>query len=150
MSLVLDTQEFLDAICQMLAEGQTNIPIPVAGGSMVPFLHHGDTVYLALPDRPLRRGDILLYQRCNGRYILHRVKKCRRDGSLIMVGDAQQELELLPSQSMVRARVVWAVHKGKECRPGSLRWWMYRHIWLWLRPIRHTLMHLREKFRKRA
>lgn len=147
MAMILDTQEFLDAICQMLDEGQSQIPIPVAGGSMVPFLHNGDTVYLSLPDSPLRRGDIVLYQRTSGRYILHRIKKLRRDGSLVMVGDAQQELELLPSRNLVRARVTSAIHKGKPCTPNSLRWWMYRHVWLWLTPFRHRLMRLREKLR---
>ena len=143
MSRVLDTQEFLDAVCQMLAEGRTNIPIPVTGGSMVPFLHSGDTAYLSLPDSPLKKGDIVLYQRSSGRYILHRIRKVRKDGSLIIVGDAQQEQELLPSQSQVRARVTSIIHKNKPCTPNSLRWWMYSHLWLWLRPIRHRLMRLR-------
>lgn len=143
MSLVLDTQEFLDTICQMLAEGQSNIPIPVAGGSMIPFLFHGDTVFLSVPDSPLKRGDVILYQRLNGRYILHRIKKVRRDGSLIMVGDAQRQLELLPSQGLVRARVVCAIHKGKRCTPQSPRWWFYRHVWMWLRPFRHAIMWLK-------
>ncbi len=143
MALVLDTQAFLDTICQMLAEGQSNIPIPVAGGSMVPFLHNGDTVFLSVPDTPLKRGDIVLYQRTNERYILHRIWKLRRDGSCIMVGDAQEELELLPSQSLIRARVVSAIHKGKPCTPKSLRWWLYRHVWMWLRPFRRRLMRLK-------
>ena len=145
MSRVLDTQEFLDAICQMLADGGSNIPIPVAGGSMVPFLHNGDTVYLSVPDSPLKRGDIVLYQRSSGRYILHRIKKVRRDGSLVMVGDAQQNQELIPSQSQVRARVISAIHKGKPCAPVSFRWWVYAHVWLRLRPVRHLLMAMRGK-----
>lgn len=148
MSRLLDTQEFLDNICQMLAEGRTNIPIPVAGGSMVPFLHDGDTVFLALPDSPLKRGDIVLYQRSSGRYILHRIKKVRKDGSLVMVGDAQQDQELLPSQSQVRARVISVIHNKKTYTPKSLRWWMYRHVWLWLRPVRHPLMKLRGILRR--
>ncbi|MBE6923733.1 MAG: hypothetical protein E7466_00635 [Ruminococcaceae bacterium] len=146
MSLILDTQEFLDAVCQMLAEGESNIPIPVAGGSMTPFLVHGDTVYLSAPDSPLKRGDVVLYQRLGGRYILHRIKKVRKDGSLIIVGDAQRELELLPSQTLVRARVIGAMHKGKPCRPGSFRWWFYRRPWLWLLPLRHRLMWLKGKW----
>ena len=145
MSRVLDTQEFLDNVCQMLAEGRSNIPVPVAGGSMVPFLHHGDTVFLSVPDSPLKRGDIVLYQRSSGRYILHRIWKVRADGSLVMVGDAQQDRELIPSQSQVRARVVSVVHEGKPCFPGSFRWWRYAHIWLWLRPVRHLLMAIRGK-----
>lgn len=145
MSRLLDTQEFLDTVCQMLAEGRTNVPVPVTGNSMVPFLHNGDMVFLSTPDSPLKKGDILLYQRSSGRYILHRLYKICRDGSLVMVGDAQQSLELLPSQDQVRARVVSAVHKGKPCPPNSLRWWLYRHVWLWLRPFRHILMRLKGK-----
>jgi SOS-response transcriptional repressor LexA len=145
MSRVLDTQEFLDTVCQMLAEGRTNIPIPVAGNSMVPFLHHGDMVFVSTPDSPLKKGDIVLYQRSSGRYILHRIQRLRKDGSLVMVGDAQQEMELLPSQAQVRARVISAIHKGKPCAPKSLRWWLYRHVWLWLRPFRYMLMSLKGK-----
>ena len=143
MSRVLDTQEFLDGICRMLADGHTNVPVPVTGGSMVPFLHNGDTVYLDPVELPLKKGDIVLYQRQSGRYILHRISKIRRDGSLVMVGDAQQERELIPSRDQVRGRVISALHKGKLCTPKSLRWWMYRHVWLWLRPVRHMLMALR-------
>lgn len=145
MARMLDTREFLDAVCQMLAEGRSNIPIPIAGGSMVPFLHNGDTAFLALPDSPLKRGDIVLYQRSSGRYILHRIKKVRKDGSLVMLGDAQQDQELLLSQSQVRARVISVVHEGKPCAPGSFRWWLYAHVWLRLRPVRHLLMALRGK-----
>lgn len=150
MSRVLDTQEFLDAVCQMLAEGRSNIPIPVTGGSMVPFLHSGDTAFLSLPDSPLKRGDLVLYQRSSGRYILHRIQKVRKDGGLVMVGDAQQELELIPSQSQVCARVVSAIHKGKTCTPKSFRWWVYAHVWLRLRPFRHLLMAIRGKGTERG
>ena len=95
MARILDTQEYLDTVCQLLQQGETSVAVPVAGGSMVPFLHNGDTVYLDLPDSPVKRGDIVLYTRSYGRYILHRVYRVRRDGSYIMVGDAQTELELL-------------------------------------------------------
>lgn len=149
MGRVLDTQEFLDMICELLAQGQTHVTIPVAGGSMVPFLHSGDTVCLDLLDRPAKRGDILLYQRENGRYILHRLVRVRKDGTLIMAGDAQQALEILPGPAHIRAIVTSACHKGKPCDPGSLRWWVYAHVWMWLLPVRHPLMWLREKLRCR-
>ena len=126
MARMLDTREFLDAVCQMLAEGRS-------------------TAFLSLPESPLKRGDIVLYQRESGRYILHRIKKVRKDGSLVMVGDAQQELELLLSQNQVRARVVSVIHKGKACEPGDFRWWLYARVWLCLRPFRHFLMALRGK-----
>ena len=143
MPRVLDTQAFLDTVCDLLREGQTSVPIPVTGGSMIPFFHSGDTAYLDLLKREPRRGDIVLYKRSNGRYILHRIYKVNKDGSCVMVGDAQQELELLPSRDQIHAIVTAARHKGKLITPRSLRWLIYQHIWLWLRPFRHRLMKLR-------
>lgn len=151
MAHKLDTQAFLDMVCELLQQGQRHVSIPVAGSSMIPFLHHGDTAYLDLPDSPLKRGDIVLYTRSGGRYILHRIKKVLPDGSFIMVGDAQQELELIPSREQICARVTSARHRGKLTQPGQPRWWFYQHIWLWLVPVRHKLMRLapRLKFWKR-
>ncbi len=147
MARILDTQAFLDTICDLLRQGEKNVPIPVVGSSMVPFLVNGDTVYLDLPDTPIKRGDILLYTRAGGRYILHRVYKVKKDGSFIMVGDGQTQLEHLPSREQIHARVTRARHKGKEQRPGQLRWWAYRCLWLWLLPLRPLLMNMREKIR---
>ena len=147
MARVLDTQEYLDTICDLLRQGETSVAVPVAGGSMIPFLHHGDTVYLDLPRFPLKRGDILLYTRSNGQYILHRVFQVNSDGSLWMVGDAQRQLEYLPNRDCVHAMVTSARHKGRCNRPGGLRWWLYSHPWRWLIRYRHRLMLLREKLR---
>lgn len=140
MSYVLDTQAFLDMVCDLLRDGQRHVAVPVAGNSMVPFLHDGDTVYLDLLDTPPKRGDIVLYTRLNGRYILHRIQKVLPEGGYIIVGDAQQEREYLPSRDMIHARVTSARSRGKLVRPGMLRWWMYQHVWLWLLPVRYRLM----------
>ena len=150
MAVVLDTNEFLDTVCQLLGQGHTAVAVPVAGSSMVPFLHHGDMVYLDLPDRPLKRGDIVLYTRDSGRYILHRICKVCRDGSYIMVGDAQQELERIGSRSQIHAIVTSALHKGRPTRPGDPRWWAYQHLWLLLIPLRHRLMDLRGRLGRKA
>ena len=147
MARILDTQAFLDTVCELLRQGKRGVAIPVAGGSMVPFLHDGDTVQLELPDTPLKRGDIVLYTRPSGRYILHRIYRVNRDGSFIMVGDAQQDLEYIKSREQICARVTSVRHKGKPDHPGSMRWWFYRHIWLWVVPFRHRLMTLREQLR---
>lgn len=148
MARVLDTTAYLDTVCELLRQGQQHVAIPVTGGSMVPFLHSGDMAYLDLPDGPLKKGDIVLYTRENGRYILHRIKKIRKDGSFVMVGDAQQELEILPRRELIHARVTSARHCGKLIRPGQPRWWFYRNIWLNIVPLRHFLMVLSGKFRK--
>ena len=149
MSRVLETQGYLDTVCELLAQGETSVAVPVAGGSMIPFLHHGDTVYLDLPRFPVKRGDILLYTRPNGQYILHRVIQVNQDGSLWMAGDAQMELEYLPGTDCIRGCVTFARHQGKRNAPGGVRWWAYSHLWRWLLPYRHRLMRLREKLRRK-
>lgn len=147
MPYVLDTQVFLDMVCGFLREGQQHVAIPVAGTSMVPFLHDGDTVYLDLPDSPLKKGDIVLYTRVGGRYILHRIQKVLPDGGFVMVGDAQQELELIPDRAQIHARVTSALCRGKPTRPGKFRWWLYQHVWLWLLPVRYRLMTVAPKLK---
>ena len=86
--MILDTKEYLDTVVELLAQGHRDVTVPVKGSSMVPFLHNGDVVYLNLPERPAKRGDILLYLRPDGRYILHRVVRRRKRG-LLMTGEAQ-------------------------------------------------------------
>jgi hypothetical protein len=147
MTRVLDTQAYLNTVCDLLRQGEKSVAVPVAGGSMVPFLINGDTVYLELPTTPIRKGDIVLYTRSSGRYILHRVYRVNPDGSFLMAGDAQIELEYVPGMEKICGRVLYARHRGKLNRPGQLRWWAYCHVWRWLLPWRHRLMELREKFR---
>lgn len=149
MAKILDTNAYLDTVCQLLQQGQCHVAIPVTGGSMVPFLHSGDMAYLDLPDSPLKKGDIVLYTRESGRYILHRIKKVNKDGSFIMVGDAQMALELIPRQDMIHARVSYVKHGDKLVRPGQFRWLFYQHIWLNVVPFRHFLMTLRGIFKRK-
>lgn len=142
MARMVDTREYLDMVCGLLAEGQTGVPVPVAGSSMTPFLHPGDMVYLDLPDRPLKKGDILLFTRPDGRYILHRLVKVNRDGSLIMLGDAQMEREWVAGPEWVHARVTGANHKGQQLTPQSRRWRIFATFWMWpwVIPLRRVIM----------
>lgn len=147
MARTLDTKAFLDTVCELLQQGQTNVTVPVTGSSMVPFLHNGDTVYLNAPPEKLRKGDVVLYTRNNGDYVLHRIWKVNRDGSMIMVGDAQQFLETVPSRKRICGIAVAALHKNKRISPRCFHWWFYRHVWLWLLPWRYRLMATRSKKR---
>lgn len=140
MERVLDTKEYLDAVCDLLHQGQSGVPVPVAGSSMTPFLHPGDTVYLDPVTPPLRRGDIVLYTRPGGRYILHRIVKVNADGSFIMLGDAQEEREWIGSEKQIHARVTRALHKGKLLTPRSLRWRLFATVWCWVVPLRRRIM----------
>jgi hypothetical protein len=138
MGRILDTAAYLDTVCQLLGEGKTALPVPVKGVSMRPFLRDGDRVFLELPQTPIRKGDIVLFRRANGQYILHRVHKLCRDGSFLILGDSQLLPEPVAAEKIC-AQVSFAVIRGKTVRPGSLHWWFFAYPWRWLAPFRRQI-----------
>ena len=112
------------------------LPLVISGNSMSPFLIHGrDTIYLSRLARPAKRGDVLLYQRDSGAYILHRVYKIEGD-SFTMVGDAQTELEPGIRPEQVIAIMSSAERKGKRQAPGSFWWEFFEKVWIRMVPLR--------------
>ena len=75
MALIVDTKEYLNTICQLLQEGKQDLPVPVTGNSMCPFLHPGDIVYLNRYTE-LEKGDIVLVptrDAAQGREVIRKV-----------------------------------------------------------------------------
>ena len=137
----VDTAQLLESYRELL-KAADNLPLRVSGNSMAPFLVHGrDTVYLSRVSRPLKVGDIVLYQRKNGAYVLHRI--CRLEGdAYCMVGDAQTMLEHGIQREQVFALVRWAQRKSKRQAPGSFWWEFFEKIWVRMvpcRPFMHRL-----------
>ena len=55
--------------------------MPVFGSSMAPFLIHGrDAVRLVKCTHPPKRGEIVLFRRLDGHYVLHRVWRVTKSG----------------------------------------------------------------------
>lgn len=146
MGRTLDTNTYLDAVCQMLADGAKSVPVPVAGVSMVPFLRAGDFVHVD-PTGDIRKGDILLFQRPNGQYVLHRVMKIRGD-CLWMQGDSQLQWEPI-HRDWVRAKAVSAKIRRALVTENSFRWWMFAGPWRWLAPWRKQIFWIRSVTSKR-
>lgn len=68
--------------------------IPVTGTSMNPLLYQNrDFVKIVKPVLPLKIGDIPLYRRNDGTFVLHRVVGIKENGEYIMCGDNQFLLE---------------------------------------------------------
>ncbi len=63
--------------------------LPIRGTSMLPLLVEGrDAVILEKPAGPLAAGDIPLYRRADGSYVLHRIVSVEGDG-YVLCGDNQ-------------------------------------------------------------
>lgn len=143
----VDTREYLDQVCAMLREGTKGVPVPVAGDSMVPFLRPQDTVYLDLPTAPPEKGDILLFTRASGQYVLHRVVKLEPQGLLWLLGDNQLAPEPVPADR-VCAIASAACCGGRYIKADSFRWWFFAHVWYRLVPLRRILARLRARLHK--
>ena len=134
--------EQLMPLLPRLLEDAAAIPLVISGNSMSPFLVHGrDTVFLSKLSAQPKRGDMLLYRRDNGAYVLHRVYR-REGNACTMVGDAQQGLEPGIRDDQIIAMVTAVRRKGKLLKKGSFWWWFFEHFWLWALPCRPTLTQL--------
>jgi len=109
------------------------VTITVNGRSMMPLLRDKrDAAVLKKPpeDAPLKAGDVPLYLRDSGQYVLHRVVSVQPDGRYTMMGDNQTVREYGIRHDQILA-VASAFHCGKKTitdeSPGYKR-----HVWLWL------------------
>lgn len=136
---VIETEAYVSVLRELTEEGR-EVNIRVAGNSMLPFLvHERDYVYFKEPDRELRAGDIVFYQRKNGQYVMHRIWKVK-DGQFYMVGDAQVYIEGPLEREQIFALVTKVVRKGRELKPGSFWWEFFEHIWIKIVPLRRRII----------
>ncbi len=123
-----------------LLEQTEPVPLVISGSSMSPFLVHGrDTVFLVKVKRPLKRGDMILYRRRSGQYILHRIYKAEQD-TLTLIGDGQGGLEPGICREQVLALVSAVRRKGKLLKPGNFLWDFYEKVWIRMLRIRPRLL----------
>ena len=137
---ILPPEVLLEEYRKLLQEEDVKeLPLTITGNSMSPFLIHGrDTVYLSRLTRTVRRGDVLLYRRDNGAYVLHRVYAVTPE-TYTMVGDAQTELESGIRPDQVVAVMTRATRKDKELRPGDFWWDFFETTWLRFLPMRRPI-----------
>lgn len=138
---VVAPEVLMEDLLKTMEETQT-VPLVISGSSMTPFLVHGrDTVYLSKIQRPLKKGDMILYRRESGAYILHRI--CDLDGeTYTLVGDAQTQREPGIRREQVLALVTAVRRKGRLLQPGSFWWEFFEKIWLRLIPLRPVIVRI--------
>ncbi len=146
----LDTskEEFSAALLQLLDEN-IDVTITVTGDSMLPlWKHKRDTVVLTKCDKfALKKGDIPLYRRSNGQFVMHRIIHVHKD-SYNLCGDAQTQIEYNLKKENIIAVVKAFTRKGKEYSCTSHWFKLYSALWLRLRPFRRILLKGYRMFQK--
>ena len=137
----VDTNEYISALRE-LTEGGKEVGLLISGSSMAPFLiHERDYICFKKPDRELRKGDMVFYQRASGQFVMHRIWKVKPEGFYI-VGDAQTEIEGPVKCDQIFAVVTKAKRKEKWIEPGDFWWEFFEHVWIGMVPVRGMIMRI--------
>lgn len=126
------------------AGGEVNLP--ASGNSMYPlFRHRQDTVRLKKAESgSLRKYDMILYQRDNGKYILHRIIGIGEQG-FVLRGDNQYQKEYPVREEQVIARVCSFCRGEREVSCGSFFYRMYAVIRVETAPLRSVLVRVKNR-----
>ena len=135
----------MEQLAQLLTVQLENGPAPlrITGSSMHPMLRdRRDTVYLQAAGETLNKGDVILYLRTDGSYILHRIVRVRSNDSFLCAGDNQYKTEQVEKEQVLA--VVDSFHRGKKHYTVDHTGYRF-YVWLWvgLLPIRRPLLAVR-------
>lgn len=135
---VIPTETYFSRIRQKLSD-DGRAYVRVTGDSMRPLLRHLRDGVIIVPPERVRIGDIVLFDRRNGRYALHRVIRTGETG-FMMAGDNQWHMEKdLPYDQIVG--VACGVVRGERFIPRenfflriyslAVTWLSFPRIYLW-------------------
>lgn len=140
----------LDELMPLMAERLTigqSVKFSPRGISMLPMLRQGkDSIILSPLPEKLKKYDIPLYQRDNGKYVLHRVVKVGE--TYTCIGDNQYTYEYgLRHDQMIG--VVTAFTRGdKEHSIKEPGYQLYCRVWHYSRPMRYFFFRVKRKLNK--
>lgn len=136
---IVENDVYLPVLRELLYEGRS-VRLNVRGQSMLPFLFDTrDSVIIEPVAGELKKGDIVIFQRKNGAYIMHRIYKVDNK-QYYLVGDAQKEIEGPIDKGQIFGIITKAYRKGKWVDSKSLVWRFYDKIWGLMRPFRTKLI----------
>ena len=128
----------LSPVIQEIVQAGGTAEITVTGNSMYPMLiDHVSQVRLCEPVN-ICVGDIPLYRRDNGMFVLHRIVCCEGD-VYTCCGDNQWRIEAGIRRDQVLA-VVTAFKRKKKWHSCQAGWYtLYARLWIAIRPLRRLL-----------
>ncbi len=117
------------------------------GTSMLPLLRQGVDSVALVACQEMSRGDILLYQRANGQYVLHRLMRIHRDGSLLFSGDNHMTVEKGIAPNDIIATVT-AVYRGEKRKERNSFWMRLYFKMMTVTVIKAMVLGIRRMIRK--
>ena len=127
MNKTVKLSQISDLMTEILENGG-RVTFTTKGRSMMPLLDDGkDKVVLSKPESPLKKKDVIFYQRDDGQYVLHRIIKIYNN-QYITRGDNQWELEYGIMDKNIIAVAVAFERKGKLIKCTDWRYKTYCNL----------------------
>jgi len=127
----------MSPLMEEILKGGGSVAFTVTGDSMRPLLRHRrDRVCLRAPgEQPLKKYEIPLFVRTDGKYILHRIVGLGPDGYIVR-GDNQlgREYPVWYSQVIGVVAGIWRDEKYLSC--NHFRYRLYCKLWAGYYPFR--------------
>ena len=144
----IPADSWIPVFLDMLKEGK-QIKICPEGFSMYPYLiGDRDEVILEMAKHPYHKGDIVLYRRDSGIYVLHRVYRVdKKKDEYYMLGDSQKWIEGPLRRNQLIAIAVTLIRNKKEISVESFWYKVSYKLWLLLRVFRMPLIKSWRKIR---
>ena len=143
MQTVVIPMEKLAELIQVQLAHDGVAHLTVTGSSMMPMLHHRrDMVVLTRSVDAPQKGDVILYRRDTGKYILHRVIGTPSEYDCVCCGDNQWEKETVP-HAWILAKVTAFHRNGRRYEVTDPRYRFYVWVWTGLHPIRRPYIAVR-------
>ena len=121
--------------------------LTATGRSMRPMLWDGKSRVRLAPAEHLCRGDVILYRRPSGAYVLHRITAVTKS-SYTCCGDAQCILEQGVGRDSVIAKAKAFTWRGRWVDCASPVYGLYWRSWLTVRPIRRLVSGVYRRLRR--
>ena len=136
-SLFIELDKLMPFIKEKLAVSGT-VKFSPRGISMLPMLRQGiDSVLLSPVPEKLKKYDLPLYRRDDGKYVLHRIVEVGE--SYTCCGDNQYDYEYGLRHEQMIALVTGFTRGDKEHNVDEFVYKMYCRFWHYSRPVRHFM-----------
>ena len=126
-------RKFEDVIAEQGRLIYTNV-----GDSMYPLIKPRDLRVIEAVKQPLKVGDVPLYKRDSGQYVLHRIIRIKK-GEYIICGDNRCGKERGITDDHIIGELTHLIREGKEFSVKSFKYRLYAHML----PLRRLTLRIR-------
>lgn len=143
-----DAKALMALVLPMIEQGKT-VKITVTGFSMYPLVSSRRDAVLLAKAEDIKVGDVPLFVREDGSYILHRLVG-EKDGAFVAMGDYETEKEYPVYRENIVAKAVGFYRKGRyiDCQSAGYR--VYSFVWRKVACIRPFLLRTMGKMAMRV